>query len=308
MLGAKTPPQTTVARRSRRKSGTHAFVFLAPFFVLFIFFTIAPVAYSGVLSFFTEKTSGLGFGGVSRVFVGGANYLRAIQDVGFLSGFLNIALYCLLYIPVMIGLALVIALLLDSAAARAKSFFRLAFYLPTIVPGLIAAIIWVYLYTPGISPLVDVFETTGATWDLGSQLAALFSLSNLAIWLHTGYNIILFYAALQAVPEEILEAATVDGAGAIRTAVAIKARMISGAVTVATLFTVVGAMQLFSEPLLLKTLSRAIDSSWTPNMFIFQTAFDRHDFGYAAATSLMFAVLIGGLSWAVTKLGSKVNS
>lgn len=308
MLTATTPTQSKAARRLRRRSGTHALLFLAPFFVLFISFTIAPVAYSGFLSLFTEKTSGLGFGGATKAFVGPANYLRAIQDAGFLSGFLNIAMYCLLYIPVMIGSALVIALLLDSAAARAKSFFRLTFYLPNIVPGLIAAIIWMYLYTPGISPLVDVFETTGATWDLGSQLAALFSLSNLAIWLHTGYNVILFYAALQAVPEDILEAATVDGAGAVRIALAVKARMISGAVTVATLFTVVGAMQLFAEPLLLKSLSRAIDGGWTPNMFIFQTAFDRHDFGYAAATSLMFAVLIGGLSWAVTKLGSKVNS
>ena len=306
-MSAPTRTRTKVASRSRRRSARQAFLFLAPFFVLFISFTVAPVAYSGFLSLFTEKTSGLGFGGATNAFVGLANYLRAFQDPGFLSGFLNIAVYCLLYIPVMIGSALIIALLLDSAAARAKSFFRLAFYLPNIVPGLIAAVIWMYLYTPGLSPLVDVFEATGATWDLGTQLAALFSLSNLAVWLHTGYNVILFYAALQAVPEDVLEAATVDGAGAVRIALAIKARMITGAVTVATLFTVVGAMQLFAEPLLLKSLSKAIDSSWTPNMFIFQTAFDRHDFGYAAAASLMFALLIGGLSWAVTKLGSKVN-
>ncbi|MEE2523144.1 sugar ABC transporter permease [Pseudarthrobacter sp. J75] len=283
-------------------------MFLAPFFVLFLAFTIAPIGYSGFLSLFTEKSSGLGLGGATRVFNGLENYARAVQDPSFLVGFLNIAIYCLFYIPVMIGLSLVVALLLDSTAARAKGFFRLAFYMPNIVPGLIAAVIWVYLYTPGVSPLVDIFESTGSTWDLGSHIAALLSLSNITIWLHTGYNVILFYAALQAVPREVLEAATVDGAGPIRTAFAIKARMIMGAVSVATLFTVVGAMQLFAEPLLLKSRATSIDSNWTPNMFIYQTAFEKHDFGYAAATALLFAVFIGALSWAVTKFGSKVDS
>ena len=308
MTGATTTARSTVIRRSRRRSGNHAFLFLAPFFVLFLAFTIAPIGYSGFLSLFTEKSSGLGLGGTARVFNGLANYARALQDQAFLAGFLNIAVYCLIYIPVMIGLSLVIALLLDSAAARAKSFFRLAFYMPSIVPGLIAAVIWLYLYTPGVSPLVQVYESTGASWDMGSQLAALISLSNITVWLHTGYNVILFYAALQAVPQEVLEAATVDGAGPIRTAFAIKARMIIGAVSVATLFTVVGAMQLFAEPLLLKNRATSIDNNWTPNMFIYQTAFDKHDFGYAAATALLFAVFIGALSWGVTKFGSKVES
>ncbi|YCK79824.1 sugar ABC transporter permease (plasmid) [Arthrobacter sp. D3-18] len=308
MTGATTTARNTVIRRSRRRSGKHAFLFLAPFFVLFLAFTIAPIGYSAFLSLFTEKSSGLGLGGTARVFNGLANYARALQDQVFLAGFLNIAVYCILYIPVMIGLSLVVALLLDSAAARAKSFFRLAFYMPNIVPGLIAAVIWVYLYTPGVSPLVDLYESTGTGWDMGSHLAALLSLSNITIWLHTGYNVILFYAALQAVPQEVLEAATVDGAGPIRTAFAIKARMIVGAVSVATLFTVVGAMQLFAEPLLLKSRATSIDSTWTPNMFIYQTAFDKHDFGYAAATALIFAVFIGALSWGVTKFGSKVES
>lgn len=308
MTGATPTVPSIVKRRSRRRSGNSALLFLAPFFVLFLAFTIAPIGYSAFLSLYTEKSSGLGLGGSERVFAGLANYVRAVQDTAFLAGFVNIAVYCLIYIPVMIGLSLVVALLLDSAAARAKSFFRLAFYMPSIVPGLIAAVIWLYLYTPGVSPLVAAFESTGAAWDMGSPISALLSLSNITIWLHTGYNVILFYAALQAVPQEVLEAATVDGAGPIRTAFSIKARMIMGAVSVATLFTVVGAMQLFAEPLLLKSRATSIDSNWTPNMFIYQTAFDKHDFGYAAATALLFAVFIGALSWGVTKFGQKAES
>lgn len=305
MVGAIAKTSTPTTSGHSRRQTRIACAFIAPFFALFFAFTIAPIVYSAYLSLFSEKSSGLGFGGIKKTFVGVENYLRAFQDSVFLTGFLNVAMYCLIYIPIMIMLALIIALLLDSAVARAKSFFRVVFYMPTIVPGLIAAIIWTYLYTPGVSPVVDVFEMTGASWDLGGQFAALFSLSNITIWLHTGYNVILFYAALQAVPREVLEAATVDGAGAIRTAFAIKARMISGAVGLAVLFTVVGAMQLFAEPLLLQGKATAINSSWTPNMFIYQTAFEKHDFGYAAATALIFASLIGLLSWAVTKIGNK---
>ncbi|WP_458116486.1 carbohydrate ABC transporter permease [Arthrobacter sp. D2-10] len=308
MTGASIPGRTSVSRRPIRRSTRTAILFLAPFFLLFFGFTITPIVYSGFLSLFTEKSSGLGLGGAVKSFAGMSNYARAFQDQAFLAGFGNIALYCLIYIPLMIGIALVVALLLDSASARGKSFFRLAFYMPTIVPGLIAAIIWVYLYTPGVSPLVDVFQSTGAEWDMGSRLAALLSLSNISIWLHTGYNVILFYAALQAVPAEVLEAAKVDGAGPIRTAFAIKARMIIGAVSVATLFTLVGALQLFAEVLPLRARATAIDSTWTPNMFIYQTAFEQHDFGYAAATALLFAVFIGTLSWVVTKIGSKASS
>lgn len=308
MVGIATKTRTSTKPTHSRRQRRIAAAFIAPFFGLFLAFTIAPIVYSAYLSLFSEKSSGLGFGGVKKTFVGAENYLRAFTDSAFLTGFLNVATYCLIYIPVMIVLALVIALLLDSAVARAKSAFRLAFYLPTIVPGLIAAIIWTYLYTPGVSPVVDLFEMTGATWDLGSHLAALFSLSNIAIWLHTGYNVILFFAALQAVPREVLEAAKVDGAGALRTAFAIKARMISGAVGLAVLFTVVGAMQLFAEPLLLQGKATSINSTWTPNMFIYQTAFEKHDFGYAAATAIIFASLIGLLSWVVTKIGNKAQA
>lgn len=295
-------------RRGRRGSARHyrvAAAFLAPFFAFFLVFTIAPVVYAFGLSFFSEKSSGLGFGGAERVFVGVDNFIRAFTDTTFLASFGNVFLYCLVYIPTMIVVALVIALLLDSLVARARGFFRLAFYLPTIVPGLIAAIIWLYLYTPGISPLVQIFESTGAEWDLGTQLAAVFSLANIAIWLHTGYNVVLFYAALQAVPREVLEAAAIDGAGPVRTAFAIKARLILGAVGVAVLFTIVGAMQLFAEPLLLSSRATAISSTYTPNMFIYQAAFERNDFGYSAATAFIFAAVIGVLSWAATRISRK---
>lgn len=305
-MTAISPARTATRRRGRFP--VIAIAFMAPFLALYLIFTILPLLYSFRLSLFTEKAAGgLGFGGSEEIFVGFENFGRALADERFTTSFGNVAAYCVVYIPIMIGLALVVALLLDSVAAKAKSFFRLAIFVPHIVPGLIAAIIWLYLYTPGISPLIDAIEGAGGTWNLTSFLGAIFALTNLATWLHMGYNVILFYAALQSIPGEVLEAAKIDGAGPIRTALAIKLRMIGGAVTVAVLFTVVGAMQLFAEPLLLASRAPAIDSTWTPNMFIYHTAFVSQDMGYAAASAVLFAVVIGIASYLVTKLGRKAS-
>ncbi len=140
---------------TRLGRGRHAApaLFLAPFLLLFTATLLAPIGYAVWMSLYREQAaSGLGFGGTETLFVGIDNYLRALGDAGFRRGFVHIALYCLLYIPVMVGGALVLALLVDSALARAKRFFQLAYFLPHAVPGLIAAIVWGFLYTPGLSP------------------------------------------------------------------------------------------------------------------------------------------------------------
>ncbi|GAA4970323.1 multiple sugar transport system permease protein [Nonomuraea thailandensis] len=283
---------------TRRRQAT-ATLFVAPFLLLFLAITITPLAYAAWLSLFTEKASGLGFGGAQTVFAGLDNYVRALSDAAFRNGFAVIAAYCLLYIPLMIGGALVLALLLDSALARMKRFFQVALFLPHAVPGLIAAIIWVYLYTPGLSPIVDLLQ-----WDFLSADHALLSVVNIATWQWIGYNMIIFYAALQAVPREVLEAATVDGAGGIRTAWSIKVPLIRAAVVMAALFTVIGAIQLFTEPKIMNRAASTVGSSWTPNMYAFTAAFDRHDYGLAAAASLLIALLGAVLSFVVTRATS----
>ena len=296
------------ARRRSRGQGRSAFLFLAPFFLFFGVFMLAPIAYALGRSFFSEQASGLGFGGGEPVFVGFDNFARALTDPRFLQSFANIGTYVIVYIPIMIGLALTIALLLDSAAARARSFFRVSYYLPTIVPGLIASLIWLYLYTPGVSPLVQAVESAGLTWSLDTPIAGIFAITNVSTWLHTGYNIILFYAALQSVPKEVLESAKVDGAGPFRTSLQIKTPMIKPALTLAVLFTVVGAMQIFAEPLLLRSRASAITSTWAPNMYIYEVAFGLRDNGLAAAASVILALVIGLMSFLVTRLGRRADS
>ncbi|WP_103349806.1 carbohydrate ABC transporter permease [Amycolatopsis sp. CA-128772] len=280
-----------------------ASVLLAPFFILFAAATVVPIGYAIYLSLFTEHASGLGFGGSETVFTGLSNYSGALGDPSYRAGYLVIAEYCLLYIPIMLGLSLVVALLLDSALTRAKRFFQLALFLPHAVPGIIAALVWTYLYTPGISPVLGALGSAGADLDLlGHPLPAVV---NMAVWEWTGYNVVIFYAALQAIPREVLEAGVIDGAGSWRTAVAIKIPLIRASVGMVALFTVIGALQLFTEPMILHGSAPSVANAWTPNMYAYTAAFSGNNYGLAAASSVLLALVAAILSYVVTRAGRK---
>ncbi|GAA2896573.1 sugar ABC transporter permease [Streptomyces mexicanus] len=296
-LGPRSSAARPVVRRGRYRAPA---LLLAPFLLLFTACTLVPVGYAVHLSLFAERRSGLGFGGTRSVFTGLGNYTRALHDPAFRAGFATTAQYCLLYIPLMVALALALALLLDSALARARRFFQLALFLPHAVPGIIAALVWMYLYTPGISPVVDALHaTTGSRPDLlGHPLP---SVVNIALWEWTGYNMVIFYAALQALPREVLEAAVVDGAGALRTALGVKIPLIRSSLVMVGLFTIIGSLQLFTEPMILHGSSSGVVSTWTPNMYAYTAAFERGDYGLAAAASVLLALLAAVLSLVVTR-------
>ncbi|MEV6351860.1 carbohydrate ABC transporter permease [Streptomyces hydrogenans] len=280
-----------------------AALLLTPFFLLFTAVLVVPIGYAVWLSLFTEKQSGLGFGGSETVFTGLGNYATALGDRAFRQGFGVLLGYCLLYVPLMLGGALGLALLLDTALARARRFFQLALFLPHAVPGIIAALIWVYLYTPQLSPVVRAMEAGGIGFDFFSPEGALPSVVNIALWEWLGYNLIIFYAALQAIDRSVLEAATVDGAGAWRIAFAVKIPLLRGSLAMVGLFTVIGSLQLFTEPLILsRGTGSAVTSTWTPNMYAYSAAFDRNDYGLAAAASILLALTAALLSFAVTRL------
>lgn len=290
------------ARRGKR---TAVMTFTIPFFALFAGVTLAPLAYAAYKSLYSEEQSGLGFGGTESVFAGLGNYTEALGEPAFLKSLANMALYCVLYVPVLIGLSLALALLLDSAMARAKRFFQIAYFLPHAIPAMIASIIWLYLYLPGMSPVVDALDSVGAHWNFFDADTVVLSVVNISAWQWTGYNMIIFYAGLQAVPRETLEAATVDGAGAVRTALQIKVPMIRSTVVLVALFTCIGAIQLFDAPWIVSQRANEMGTDWSPTMYIYEAAFQRHDYGLAAASALLLAVIAGLASFVVTKLGNR---
>ncbi|MFF9918190.1 carbohydrate ABC transporter permease [Streptomyces globisporus] len=297
---------TALSSRTRTRTRLAAGTLLTPFFALFTVAMIVPVGYALWLSLFTEKQSGLGFDGPRTVFGGLGNYATALGDQAFRDGFWVLLGYCALYLPLMIGGAIALALLLDTALARARRFFQLALFLPHAIPGLIAALIWIYLYTPQLSPVVAAMEAGGIGFDFFSAEGTLPSIVNIALWQWLGYNVVIFYAALQAVDRSLLEAATVDGAGNWRIAFSVKLPLIRSSLVMVLLFTVIGSLQLFTEPLILSRGSgSAVTSTWTPNMYAYSAAFERNDYGLAAAASVLIALVAAVLSFVVTRFTTR---
>ncbi|MFE1104623.1 carbohydrate ABC transporter permease [Streptomyces rochei] len=294
-------------RAARRRQLTAAGVLMTPFFVLLVTVFLIPVGTAVYLSFFSDDQPGLGFGPERTVFVGLRSYAAVLTDPTFLGGLGTVALYCLIYIPLMIVGALALALLLDSGVVRLRAFAQLGLFLPHAVPGIIAALIWLYLYTPGISPVIELFAQADVTIDFLGVHTVVPSIVNIALWSNLGYNMVVFYAALQAVPREVIEASVVDGAGPVRTALQVKTPLVRASIVMVSIFTLIWALQLFTEPMLLSQSSPMISSRFSPSMYIYDAAFTRNNYGLAAAASVVLLVCTIALSYGVTRFTSRAD-
>ncbi|MCE7004460.1 sugar ABC transporter permease [Kibdelosporangium philippinense] len=292
------PETKATTRRREKRAGA---VLMAPFFALFIIVFLVPLGTSLWLSLFSQDEPGLGFGPEHTVFIGLRSYAAVLTDPTFLNGLLVVLLYCAIYIPLMVVGALALALLLDSGMAKLTRWAQLSLFLPHAVPGIIAAIIWLYLYTPGLSPIIDLFAQADITINFLGLNAVLPSIVNIALWSNLGYNMVIFYAALKAIPTEVVEASVVDGAGPVRTAVWVKTPMIRASIVTVVMFTLVWSLQLFTEPVLLNQATPAINSRYSPNMYIFDAAFTRNNYSMSAAAAVILLVFTIALSYFVTR-------
>jgi len=302
IVGASPVTSTQHAKRERpRRTGrlqqlAHRltpYVFVLPFVVLFAAFFVAPLIYAFQQSLYKEQRSGLGFGPPQTVWAGAENYIRALHDPQFWAGFGRVLLFGAVQIPVMMIIALVTAMLMDSAVMRFRSFFRLAFFVPYAVPIVIAAIMWGFFYSPTSSPIVQAFTAfhLPAPTFLGPS-ATLWSIANISTWEFTGYNMIIFYSALQSIPQEIYESGRLDGLSELGVALRLKLPLIVPALVIGVLFSIVGTLQLFNEPEVLKNLTgSAITTSYTPNIFAYNVAVVTTDFNYGGAIAVILGIV-----------------
>lgn len=305
---APTTSPRTARKSARRRELGAAGALMTPFFILLVTVFLIPVGTAVWLSFFSDDQPGLGFGPERTVFVGLRSYTAVLTDPTFLSGLGTVVLYCVIYIPLMVVGALALALLLDSGVVRLRSWAQLGLFLPHAVPGIIAAVIWLYLYTPGLSPVIDLLGKADLTIDFLGVHTVVPSIVNIALWSNLGYNMVVFYAALQAVPREVIEASVVDGAGPVRTALQIKTPLVRSSVVMVAMFTLIFALQLFTEPMLLSQSTPMISSRFSPSMYIYDAAFTRNNYGLAAAASVVLLVCTIALSYGVTRWTNRSNA
>ncbi|PJJ65494.1 carbohydrate ABC transporter permease [Compostimonas suwonensis] len=280
---------------SKRKQTLAAYLFVTPFLVAFVAMLVVPLVYAGYLSLFQSKLIG------GETFAWFANYAQALTDPKFLAGVGRVALFLFVQVPIMLGLSLFIALALDSGRARANKFVRLAIFVPYAIPGVVATLMWGYIYGHDFGPIAQTLDALGIPApDLLSSSLMLPSMMNIVTWEFVGYNMIIMYAALRSVPTELYEAAAIDGAGQWRTAWSIKIPAIRPAIVLTIIFSIIGSFQLFSEPNLLGHLApTVIGSAYTPNLYAYNLAFVNQDLNYAAAIAFLLGIVIMIVSYIV---------
>jgi multiple sugar transport system permease protein len=196
------------ARRFGLPAGYIGYLFVAPFLLAFVLFFVAPLIYAAYLSLFRQQLVG------GTVFVGLDNFARALQDEDLLSGVLRMAQFFFLQVPVMLGLALFAALAIDSGLLRFARAFRIGIFIPYAVPGVVAVLMWGYLYGD-FSPFSQLARGLDLPVpDFLSPDLALASLANVVTWEYTGYNMIILFTALQAIDRTLYEAAARGSPGA----------------------------------------------------------------------------------------------
>jgi multiple sugar transport system permease protein len=271
-----------------------ALLFLAPFLIVFVTFYLAPVIYAIYLSLFIKKRIGLG--PAKEIFGGIANYARAVQDADFLNGLKNMFLFGIVQIPVMLGLAILLALLLDQSRGIFVRVCRTVYFMPYGIPTAIGALIWGYMYAPNLSPFNQILRALHeSTIDFLSADLVLFSIGNIVTWTWTGYNMITLFAALQNIPKDLFEAARVDGASVWEVVRYIKIPLVVPTIRLLFIFSLIGTSQLFTEALVLRPLGYVADNI-TPNLYLYLTAARDANYSYAGALAILLAVLIFVLS------------
>jgi multiple sugar transport system permease protein len=281
---------TTAASRhntTTRRHNVAAYLFIAPFMVVFAAMLVVPLFYSGYLSFFETRLIG------GEVFAGLANYFRAFTDGDFLAGVGRVALFLIVQVPIMLGVALFAALALDSGRVRGAKAVRLLIFVPYAVPGVVAALMWGYLYGNDFGPIAQTVRALGLDApNLLSEQNVLGAMMNIVTWEFVGYNMIIMYSALRSIPAELYEAAEIDGASQMRVAWSIKIPAIRPAIMLTVIFSIIGTFQLFNEPSLLNLIApNAINNSFTPNFYAYNLAFVNQDVNYAAAIAFLLGIV-----------------
>jgi multiple sugar transport system permease protein len=197
-------------------------------------------------------------------------------------------------VPVMLGLALIFALLLDRGVKHLRTLFRLGFFLPYALPNVVAALMWGYLYGPSFGPFTQIANALHMTPPAFlSPSGMLASIGNIVTWQWTGYNMIILFAALQAIPPELYDAAIVDGASRWRVAWHIQIPLIAPALILTCVLAIIGTLQLFNEPSIMSSLApNVIGDHYTSNYYAYTLAFTKQQYNYSAAISFTLGAII----------------
>lgn len=282
------------ARRDDRLSGhgRPALLFLAPFLLLYLLFIVGPAIYGLVMSFFHTSLVAPGLG----EFAGFSNYAEALSSSDFWSALWHTIWFTILTTPPLVVLALVFALLAERAR-RARWFFRLAFFLPYILPSAVVALIWVWMYTPELGLLSRAVASLGFAepdW-LGDPGFAMVSLAITTVWWTLGFNFVLYLAGLQEIPRELYEASAIDGAGPWQQIRLITVPLLARTTSLVVVLQIIASLKVFDQ-MYIMTQGGPNFATRSLLQYVFDIGFTDFRSGAAAAASTLFFVVVLGVS------------
>ncbi|MDQ1528724.1 MAG: multiple sugar transport system permease protein, partial [Actinomycetota bacterium] len=294
------PAAPSLARRrtTRRRAGLAGYLFVSGYAILLIAFGIFPTLYAVYLSLTNDRGQ---FAGLNQ-------FITVVQDYRFGPAFSNILIYLVMWLVILVALTVVVAVILRSRMKpRLSAVFRFLFYIPGALAGVASVLVWMFMLDPGVSPISGLLNALG--YSTFSQVIAPQNLPVIfvfiAFWTGAGGWIVVMYGALNNIPDEILEAARMDGAGPWKSAWFIQIPMISKWIAYMTILAFAAGTQLFIEPQLLQAASLGrLNPTWSPNQLAYVLAFQFGNFNEAAAVSI-FLLVIGlvGAGILVTRSG-----
>lgn len=274
-----------------------AVFFLGPALTVILFFFLLPVLGGFLLSLTDFDIYALADTRNIR-FVGLAHYENMAKSPVFWQALRNTIIFSIVAGPLTVAASLGAALLLNAKLARFKPLFRTIYFAPVVTTLVAVAIVWRYMFHPRFGLLnraLGWFGIDSIDW-LGDPRFALAAIIILAVWKNFGYNMIIFVAGLQSVPEELYEAARIDGAGAWRQFRHITIPMLAPTFVFVGVITAIGYLQLFAEPYVMTPEGGPLNSTLSVVLLMYREGFRWWNMGYAAAIAFVLFLIIAAVS------------
>ena len=296
---AKTAKKTFSLKLKMDKK-TAPYYFIAPAVIMFSLFTIYPFLRTVMLSFYKFERG-------SYIFNGIQNYTRLFSDGVFYKALGNTFIYMGFQVPVMTGLSLILAVLLNSKLLKWKAQFRIAYFLPSVTEMVAYSIIFsLFLSDKGllnyVLSLVGIKEVPWLIHPFWAKASIMLALT----WRWTGYNMVIMLAGLQGIPDTLYEAAEIDGATKLQQFLYITIPQMKPIMLFSMLMSTIGTINLFSEPFIL-TKGGPSNSTISLGLYLYNQGFMNLNFGYASAISCILLVLTAIMSFLQMKAGGEEN-
>lgn len=287
----RAPPQMFRAERARLARRT-AFLFLSPGLVALAVFFFLPVLAAFFLSFTDFNIYSLANIDYAR-FVGVRNYVQLFNDPLFWKALQNTLYFVFVGGPLSVFVSLSAALLVNSRLVRFKSLFRVMYFAPVVATLVAVAVVWRFFYHPRFGLLNAILNALGMEsidW-LGDPTWAMPAIILMAVWKNFGYNMIIFVAGLQNIPESLYEAARIDGGSAWQQFTNVTLPMLAPTSLFVGIMTMIGYFQLFAEPYVM-TQGGPLNSTLSIVLLMYQQGFRWWNMGYSAAVAFVLFVII----------------